>query len=255
MATTKIVDLRPPTFPDARTIILTISDLADSPHFPALYSLENEAFNHAHMYGVSGKQFLNQGRFTQPQDMLDEIGPDGFCMIMFEHGGENAEIIGSISAKPFTIATQKPETNGDQHPRLLFKRAPPEKIDEVVEGETGEKWELLAMAVALRVKGKGVAGLLMEECIEEIRREIALAAEADTDSMEAVIKRGEGGMANGPGEKGEDKKIVLYLSTLQDINEGYYLRRGWRTTSVKRVEKGTAGAIDGFGIVEMIKVV
>ena len=177
--------------------------------------------------------------------MLDEIGPDGFCVITFEHTSENAAIIGSVSAKPFTVATQKHEADEGVHPRLLFKRAPPEKIDEAVEGETGEKWELLAMAVALRVKGKGVAGLLMEKCVEEIRRRVTSAAAADIGSKEV----------NRSWKDREDRNIVLYLSTLQEINEGYYLRRGWRTTNVKSVEKGTAGSLLDFHIAEMVKVV
>ena len=60
-----------PPFPDAHATILTTSELATSPHFPALYALENEAFSHAHQHGIPGKILLSGGRFEQPQDMLE----------------------------------------------------------------------------------------------------------------------------------------------------------------------------------------
>lgn len=57
-------------------------------------------------------------------------------------------------------------------------------------------------------------------------------------------------------EKEEGKsKIRLMLSTMQDLNETYYAKRGWTTTAVRRFPPGTSGSRDGFGVVEMGKVV
>lgn len=172
--------------------------------------------------------------------MLSELGPSGFCLIAFS----DSEIIGTISAKPFEESKAEPAVAPDGHPRLLFKRPPPVSREQEVmrqgaEDEDGERWELLASAVALRVKGMGVASVLADNCVEEIRR---------------MVREGE---RNGEGEvNGErDEKVILYLSTLQELNEEYYQKRGWRSTGVRRFEAGTAGSRDGFGVVEMVKVV
>ena len=76
----------------------------------------------------------------------------------------------------------------------------------------------------------------------------------------AGLERGEGGSEGEDKQRkldgGEKKKqIVLYLSTMQELNEGYYLRRGWTTTGLRRFDGGDVpGSPDGFGIVEMVKV-
>ena len=177
--------------------------------------------------------------------VLDELGPEGFCMIAFEEG-ENSDIIGSISAKPFEEPTTAIEKEG-KHPRMHYKRsvATPSAVvngvaaGEGVQDESGEKWELLMMGVALKVKGMGVASRLMEKCVEEIGRRV-----------------GEEVAGVGGGEGGDGKsRVVLYLSTMKELTEVYYQRKGWKTTSTTRVEAGVARNRDPFHVVEMVKVV
>ncbi|KAL9633175.1 MAG: hypothetical protein Q9164_004863 [Protoblastenia rupestris] len=240
MATTN----RPNPFPNAHTILLSTATLTTSPHLTPLIALANAAFSHSHTNGVSGKEFMpaTVTRFPQAKSMLDDLGPNGFCLIMFETGEEESDIIGTISAKPFIETKAGHDTS--IHPSSLFKRPPPptkhdaeaqEKAIESAEDPEASKWELLASAVALRVKGKGVASMLLEKCIEEIRRR---AAEEH--------KR--------KGLREEEGKVALYLSTMQEVNEAYYLRKGWRTTGIRRFAPGTWGGKDGFGIVEMVRV-
>ncbi len=44
------------------------------------------------------------------------------------------------------------------------------------------------------------------------------------------------------------------LSTMQDVNETYYLKRGFKTMDVKTFPPGTQGSRDGFSVAEMVKV-
>ncbi|KAG8525737.1 uncharacterized protein KY384_000497 [Bacidia gigantensis] len=233
---------RPDPFPNATTITLSAEQLDASPHFPPLYALENEAFAHAHTKSIAGKEFLPKevGRFYAPQDMLDEIGTEGLCMIAFEKQ-EGSEIIGTISAKPFHEPKIAVDTAG-KHSRMLFKRSVSEKqmngqaVDAIMKGEEeAEKWELLASVVSLRVKGMGVASMLMEKCVAEIKRR----------SIQNWHEK----------QRAGNPKIVLYLSTMQELNEVYYQKRGWTTTSTRRIPAGTTGNRDEFGIVEMMKTI
>lgn len=45
------------------------------------------------------------------------------------------------------------------------------------------------------------------------------------------------------------------LSSMQELNETYYAKRGWTTTGVRRFQPGTMGSRDGFGVVEIMKIV
>ena len=89
------------------------------------------------------------------------------------------------------------------------------------------RWELLAFGTDVSLMGQGLAGQLTELTNAEIRRRAA--AEGKT-------------------------KIVLMLSTMRDVNEPYYLKRGYKTMSVKTFPPGTQGSKDGFSVAEMVKV-
>ena len=231
--------------PKRSTVVLNSSDLALSPFLPSLVDLLNYIFTYAHVNGVPGKSFLpveNKRFDSGPQQLPNELGPDGFCIIMFEESeGFEKKIIASGSAKPF-----KPFKEGEVHgskTNMLFKRDP--KAVQPEDGLNGAKknearWELLAFGVEKDLKGQGVGGLLTEIAIAEIRRRVAAEWKAKQSTTE-------GGSADA------EPKIVLMLSTMQDLNEPYYLRRGWTTTATKRFEPGTWGSRDGFGIVEMVK--
>jgi len=164
--------------------------------------------------------------------MLDELGPSGFSFIQFA-AGEGSQIIGTASAKPFTESKAGAPTDG--HHRLLFKRPPPTEDSQAgkmageLDNERAERWEVLIMAVDPQLQGQGIAGALMEMVVVEIRRRVA--------------------------EGGKEGKIVLMLSAMQELNEGYYLKRGWSTTGKRRFERGTMGSRDGFSVVEMVKII
>ena len=211
-------------FPNSRTILLPTAELEASPYFLPLVELENIAFNNVHVLGIEGKQFLpgTQGRFAYPEQFLEEMGPDGFCLLSIAEGGE---IIGTISAKPFHVGPVSVQKH--THPNKMFKRTVGVENEEGVKG-----WELIASCVALRVKGKGLASWLMGESVKEIWKR----------SREAWKVEGKG-----------QGKLKLYISTMQETNESYYVRRGFRTTNVIEVPPGVMESRDGFHIAEMVK--
>ena len=151
---------------------------------------------------------------------------------MFE-GDEGSRIIASAGAKPFSI--MKSSSSGDAHARTLFKRSPPKAdvigTDVDLQHTKASKWELLAFGTDVALQGQGLAGALTEMVNEEIRRR-------------ATKEWKEEGKV----------EIVLMLSTMQELNEAYYLKRGWTTTNVREFKPGTMGSRDGFHIAEMWKV-
>lgn len=217
--------------PRRPTLLLNSPELSKSPYLNDLKVILDEVFDWAHVRAVPGKEFLpdKMGRLQSgPQQLVSEIGPNGFCIIMFD-GKIGGKIIATASAKPY-----RPTKNGESYGsdiNMLFKRAPAEDpMDVEVVGSDVEKqsrWELLAFATDVNLMGQGIAGRLTELTNAEIRKRAA--AEGKT-------------------------KIVLMLSTMQDVNEPYYRKRGFKTMSVKAFPPGTQGSRDGFSVAEMVKV-
>ena len=76
------------------------------------------------------------------------------------------------------------------------------------------------------------------------------------DREDVKGEENDGEEANGEKKKAKEKgEILLMLSSLQELNESYYQKRGWSTTNIRRFPKGTMGSQDGFGVVEMMKVI
>ena len=112
-----------PKIPSQRpTILLNSPELSKSPYLDALKVLLDEVFDWAHVKAIPGKEFLpdKMGRLQSgPQQLVSEIGPNGFCIIMFE-GKIGGKIIATASAKPY-----KPTKDGDSYGsevNMMFKR-------------------------------------------------------------------------------------------------------------------------------------
>lgn len=82
------------------------------------------------------------------------------------------------------------------------------------------------MAVDPALQGQGLASQLLDLTIEEIKKR----------------------------ERGE-KEVVLLLSTMKAMNEGFYARRGWTASNTRVFPRGTSGSRDGFAVVEMYRLV
>ena len=186
-------------------------------------------------------------------------------------GGEGTQegngdiVIATASAKPFI--PPEPDNNEpgkEKASEKLFKRQP--GTDEALAAYAElPKWEILCMVVEPTLQGRGIAGQLMGLTIEEIKRRVL---ESKDEGHER--RHGGDGEMNGEGTNHYQKnqeadtdqtkekakgELLLMLSSMQELNESYYAKRGWQTTGVRRFPPGTMGSRDGFGVVEMMKVV
>ena len=112
------------------------------------------------------------------------------------------------------------------------------------------------MVVEPGLQGRGIAGQLMDLIIQEIEHRVR-GAENNKGG-----EKGEGGYGHGDGDRNEREggkkektEILLLLSTLLEINQSYYQKRGWETSNIRNFPPGTIGSRDGFGVVEMMKVI
>jgi len=215
------------------TLILPSPSLSQSPHLPALATLLNRTFTHTHVQGA-GYEILpaSVGRLQKPEQLASELGPEGFCVIAFSAAG--GRMVGTASAKPYHAENAREGAGGEVN--LIFKRPAAAKgggkAVAVAEDEEGlPAWELLAMAVEPEFQGKGISTQLLELTLEEIKRRVA-----------------EGG------ERVEGTTRVL-VSTMKELTEEYYRKKGWETTEERRFPPGTAGSGTGFTVVEMVRMV
>ena len=250
----------PPNLPSTlitTTHLLSPTFLNASPHLPALFTLINLCFNTSHnLPGHSYLPFSPTSRLRTEGQLAEEIGPNGFTLVMLAEDAstetntgeevnvegqvrERGRVIATASAKPYTTPPQEITTSG-RTSASLFKRQPgtDKELDKY---KDLPKWEILLMVVDPTLQGHGIATQLMSMTIEEIKwRVVSAASHTDTEGTESGASKG---------------RIMLLLSSMQELNESYYAKRGWTTTSVRRFPPGTMESRDGFGVVEMMKIV
>ena len=228
------------------SIILDSSSLAKSDYLTPLAELLNDAYSNGHVHG-SDKQLLPKETLrlqSGPQQLVDEMGSDGFCVMLLEDPGSKEaglkKILASGCAKPFKQSVEG-VTHGSAT-NMMFKRAPASPTSPTeIEDPGVSKWELLAFGTDLGYQGQGLAGQITKLVCTDIKRRVDEAAKAL-------------GSVNGNlSGTNRTPKIVLLLTTMQELNEEYYKRRGWTTTKTMRYAPGVGGSRDGFGIVEMMK--
>ncbi|KAL8938503.1 MAG: hypothetical protein Q9216_003863 [Gyalolechia sp. 2 TL-2023] len=188
-------------------------------------------------------------RLPTKTSLIREVGNDGFVLVLFGQRSEvEKEPIASASAKPFKELGHAELLEGDE---LLtnFKRraAAPHtafassditqdpKVETAHDAQVSRdkvadapKWEIICNVVHPDCQKRGIAGQMFNAVIEEIRKR---------------------------GSEEDEKGIHLVITTLQELNEVYYQKRGFRTTAVKRFEKGVGGSEVGLGVVEMERMI
>lgn len=249
--------------------LYTPSSLHQSPKLPALFNLINHAFNFsAHKDGRNILPPSETLRLQSHEQLGNEVGPDGFILLVLSNPSEDCaanaaggfrapdgqRIIGTASAKPY-VPTKPGFESGDAA-HLLFKRPPPAAATE----DNGlPSWELLAMVVDPTLQGGGIATQLMNLTIDEIKRRSSSALQGRTQSTASEQKDSAPSMGQGE-DKAEQQnsdrgQVTLLLSTVKEINESFYARRGWTTTDIRAFPPGTSGSRTGFSIVEMFQVI
>ncbi|KAG8981580.1 hypothetical protein FRB93_008534 [Tulasnella sp. JGI-2019a] len=108
--------------------------------------------------------------------------------------------------------------------------------------ENQDVWELKMLVVDPTLQKQGLASLLMNLVEAEVVRRTA-EKRSQLSTMQDVVdimlnsKRATE-QPNGPVV---GKKVILTLDTCREINEAYYVRRGFVTTEVKPQRKGVFG--------------
>ena len=97
------------------------------------------------------------------------------------------------------------------------------------------------MVVASTHQSRGLGSKLLDLVVGAIKER---SGTADGDIADAG-----GGGAEHAG------KIRLTLSTVKELAEKYYLKKGFRTVRTMWVEKGVYGSVSGFEIVDMERIV
>ena len=130
---------------------------------------------------------------------------------------------------------------------LLFKRPPPEASEHQINSESESsdvrehhwpQWELLAIAVHPSLQGRRLASTLLAQWIVEIKTRCAAFIAPPTPSPTKQYKHDinstsddrdlENGNAREELVVGKGKrKVMLMLSTMRELNESYYRKRGF----------------------------
>ncbi|KAL8655296.1 MAG: hypothetical protein Q9210_000964 [Variospora velana] len=187
-------------------------------------------------------------RLPTRASLVGEVGEEGFVLILSIETLEGAQVpIASASAKPFKELGYH-EVMQESELLTNFKRkaaAPvldPASSSGVIKdlgsGDIREpvnalradtalpKWEILCNVVHPDYQKRGIADEMYNALIAEIRR-----------------------------REPEPKRIHLVITTMKELREAYYQKRGYVTTGEKRFGKGVGGSEVGFSVVEMEKIV
>ncbi|KAK4952964.1 hypothetical protein LTR10_008668 [Elasticomyces elasticus] len=222
---------KPHSFPgpvlDGRPSTVTLyepSQLATCSAIPALHDLINKAFGHGH----AKLGFPNVDRLPNEKDYLDQVGTDAGTFVYIISWSDSGEPIATAGAHHYVegvlVAT---DSGGDE--RSCFTRM---RLPAKAEGEGQEVWELKLMAVAVPCSGKGLASYLMKLADEEVKRRSLRAG----------------------GRKQDGQKLWMVLTTIKEINEGFYARRGYAHDYETTHGPGHMGTPNGFHVVHMSKV-
>jgi len=199
------------------------SDLVDSPLLPSIRKLINEAFSLSHE--KDGHLPGSIQRLQKEDQYLIELGnaPGTFTYIITYASGNEHEVLATASAKQFHGAP-KVVQGVDSLQKQTFKR-------KAAASANDEEWELSLMAVLPTLQRQGLSGVLMRSVEEEVTQRFSVA-------------RGEDGGARG---------LVMLLTTLKEINEVFYAKRGYGVDYETKHAIGHMGSEKGFGVVHMSK--
>ena len=263
---------------ETKTFILSAAVLNQSLNLPGVVKLLNYTYDQSHINARDGRLLPPDPttRLQSLSQLSSELEPDGFTTLMFssevspekdveglvadEETG--ATLIATASAKPY-VETQLEGKQLREKTHLLFKRPPPDRSEPKAdtdgrgdeEDKDRPKWEILAMAVHPTLQGRGLASTLLEQVITEIKSRASASIARPTAPRHRQDSLDRAGHPETLDRKGKAAKgkVMLMLSTMLEMNEAYYLKRGFITTAVRRFGPGTLGSRDGVSVAEMMQ--
>jgi GNAT superfamily N-acetyltransferase len=162
---------------------------------PTLHDLINTAFSNSHSRAESmGDSSL---RLHSHDQLVRELSGPGTFTYVITYTGTNIAI--AVASGKLYKSTGPRQPARLEDPKTAFTRSGASEPNT-------EGWELSSMAVDPTLQRQGLAGLLMDLVEGEVKRRF-------------LVARDEGGKA-GVG-------LVMLLTTIKEINWGFYSRRGY----------------------------
>ncbi|KAL8656818.1 MAG: hypothetical protein Q9226_002534 [Calogaya cf. arnoldii] len=230
-------------------------DLAETPELRSLWEFANLAFAHsAQQYPEMG---ISEGkRFEQPSDFTEEMGINGITFIHYASSSSedagNASIVATAGCKPWSSAlnldqrlkrmreerearekepAKSPEHLNEgfytkEHEDQLLKQI--EKLgpeDDSQEQDGVPRWEVMTVCVHPDFQKKGLADKLLAKVADEVSSQVK--------------------------SSGKGPEFKLMVRTMKEINEKYWLSKGFKPVGEKFFEAGTFGSPTGFHILDL----
>ena len=233
-------------------------ELEGTPNLTSLWDLSNHAFTERFQY-FPELGFEEGKRFEQPKDFLEEMGPDCITFILYAPGppqepGGSAKIIATAGCKPWHPAFKleeridrmreerearekgakdAPEDGGEgfytqAHEEQLLQQL--EQVESVSHSDGQDdvpRWEVVTVCVHPEWQKQGLAEKLLQAVIDEVISQVK---------------------AQG---KGPEFKLVVRV--LKEVNESYWLSKGFKPVGEKFFEPGTFGSPTGFHISDLTR--
>jgi GNAT superfamily N-acetyltransferase len=196
--------------------------LTGSPVLPSIRQMVNDSFRVSHTeYDI----LANVNRLQSDDQFAMELGavPGTFTYLLAYASSDEKGVLATASAQRYH-GTPAVITGLDTTQKKTFKRYGDASL-------TDEEWELRLMAVRPSLQRQGIAKFLMQRIEDEVRRRFLEARRAD----------------------GQQQGLVMLLTTLKEINEVFYAKRGYVVDSEAQYDKGYMGSEMGFGVVHMSK--
>lgn len=232
-------------------------DLANTAKLKSLWAFANDAFKD------STRKFPEMGfeegkRFEQPDDFIEEMGPDGVTFIQYDLESKepdgSARIMATAGYKPWNPAFKlddrvkrmreereareasrtDDETPGDkgfytkEHEDQLLEQL--EKVGSMTHSDDDDnvpRFEVVTVCVHPEYQKQGLAEKLLERVAEEVGFQVKSQ------------------------NKGPDFKLVV--RTMKEINEAYWLSKGFKPVGEKFFEPGLFGSPTGFHILDLTR--
>ncbi|KAK5132893.1 hypothetical protein LTR08_008413 [Meristemomyces frigidus] len=244
----------------ARPTTLTLfspPQLAQFSHLSQLVALVNKAFSVSHAAHRVFPAHLD--RVPSTADYLAEIGSAAGTFVYVLACAESGELLATAGAHRFAAAQLPDEAVGNSGDDIrrealeaAFGRA---SLPAGAEAEGAEVWELKFVAVGPGCQGAGVASWLMGRVDREVGRRVVCEAASSGRSFVAAaggsrrIEDVEDGAVGAP-----RRPVFMVLTTLKEINEGFYARRGYGVDYETAHPAGFFASESAFGITHMSKV-
>ncbi|KAG8987581.1 hypothetical protein FRB94_002612 [Tulasnella sp. JGI-2019a] len=216
--------------------LLTPEQLKHYPYLTELRLLVNAAFESNHSGPTSNYLFPSTAqRHETNAQLLAGLGSDFFTYIISSPIPDNGAPRIYASASGRVCIPQ--ENQSDERPKELQFLQQTKAIDL----EENEVWELRMLVVDPTLHKQGLASLLMKA----VETEVVKRSMEKRPQLSKVASNGMTGNGNGDVLKNKEppiRKLILKLGTCREVNEAYYLRRGFVTTGIVQMPKGVYGA-------------